>query len=185
MLFDRTLKLSFGWLAVVAGLTAPAIARADEQPAPSGISVLLAPLLAGWITSSRDAAIAAGVAPMPEAIRKALEGYVPAAVLAKIRWRVGPTGDLTLQQSAIGYGDVPAMTLGNVIVFKDRGEALEDPTLWAHEIKHVLQFDEWGGQGFATRYLVDYEAVELAASEYRWQYMKQAGLVPAVSTTSR
>ena len=89
-----------------------------------------------------------------------------------------------MQQTALGFGDVPAMTLGHVIVFKNRDEALEDSALWAHEIKHVLQFDEWGIDGFAVRYLNDYEAVEFAANEYRWQYMKQAGLVPAVPSTA-
>jgi hypothetical protein len=43
-----------------------------------------------------------------------------------------------------------------------------------------MQFAEWGVTGFATRYLRDYEAVEFEAEEFRWQFMKQAGLVPAV-----
>ncbi len=183
MLFDLALRFARG-AAVVAlcSLASPA-ARADEPPVTS-LSTLLAPLLTDWIAASRDAAIAAGVEPVPPEIRAALRVYVPATVLDRLRWRTGPGGDLSLQQAALGFGDVPAMTLGHVIVFKNRDEALQDSTLWAHEIKHVLQFDEWGINGFALRYLNDDEAVEFEANEYRWQYMKQAGLVPAVPSTA-
>lgn len=168
----------------MAGVATPAIVCADETSPPSGIAALLAPMLADWIALSRDAAIATGVEPMPAPIRNALADYVPPAVLDKIRWRVGAVGDFTLQQTTIGFGDIPAMTLGHVIVFKSRDEALADSTLWAHEIKHVQQFEEWGLQGFAARYLTDYQGIEFAANEYRWQYMKQAGLVPPVPTAA-
>ncbi len=72
------------------------------------------------------------------------------------------------------------MTLDDVVVFRESSVALEDPKLWAHELKHVMQFAEWGVQGFALRYLEDYEAVEAAAAEFRWQFMKRAGLIPPV-----
>lgn len=183
MLVDVALKVSRSVALVALWLFAAAPARADEPPATS-LSTFLAPLLADWIAASRDAAIAAGVEPVPTQIRAALAGYVPATVLDRLRWRTGAAGDLSLQQTALGFGDVPAMTLGHIIVFKNRDEALEDSTLWAHEIKHVLQFDDWGIHGFATRYINDYEAIEFAANEYRWGYMKQAGLVPAVPSTA-
>jgi hypothetical protein len=73
---------------------------------------------------------------------------------------------------------VPAVTLDDVIVFQERSAALEDPKLWAHELKHVMQFAEWGVDGFALRYLNDYEAVEHEAAEFRWQFMKERGLIP-------
>jgi hypothetical protein len=184
MLLDAALKFGRLVLAVVVCAVASPTIRAEEPPPAPGLSAFLAPWLADWISASRDAAVVAGVEPLPAGIRKALTGYVPQSVLDRIRWRVGSGGDLTLQQTAIGFGDVPAMTLGHVIVFKSRGEALEDSTLWAHEIKHVLQFDEWGIEGFAARYLNNYEAIEFAANEYRWQYMKQAGLVPPVPSNT-
>jgi hypothetical protein len=141
------------------------------------VAQALAPLLAEWIVSSRDAAIGAGVQPIPANVRGALHGYVPEQTLDRVRWREG--GDeLSLQQNVIRFGDVPAMTLDHVIVFRDGQEALSDPKLWAHEIKHVMQFAEWGVDGFAARYLQDYEAVEFEAAEFRWQFMKQAGLIP-------
>ena len=139
----------------------------------------LAPLLAGWIVSERDAAKARGVEPIPASIRAALEGYVREPTLERVRWREGAS-ELSLPQNVIRFGHVPAVTLDDVIVFQERRAALEDPKLWAHELKHVMQFEEWGVDGFARRYLADYEAVESEAAEFRWQFMKQAGLIPDV-----
>jgi hypothetical protein len=148
-------------------------------PAPPLFVQSFAPLLAAWISLERDAAIARGVEPIPQPIRSALEGYVPAPILDRVRWRQGAS-ELSLPQNVIRFGHVPAVTLNDVIVFENRRAALEDPTLWAHELKHVMQFSDWGLDGFSTRYLSDYEAVEAEAWEFRWQFMKQAGLVPEV-----
>jgi hypothetical protein len=170
-------------LSVVLCLSATVAAQQPAEHTPPPLSALavesLAPLLAVWISSARDAAKAQGVEPIPPSIRSALTGYVPEAILDRVRWREGGS-ELSLPQNVIRFGDVPAMTLADVIVFQERRAALEDPKLWAHELKHVMQFAEWGVQGFATRYLSDYEAVEFEAAEFRWQFMKQAGLIPAV-----
>ena len=139
----------------------------------------LAPLLASWLAAERDAALAKGVQPIPASIRSALAGYVPEPILDRVRWREGAS-ELSLPQNVIRFGEVPAVTLVDVIVFQERRAALEDATLWAHELKHVMQFAEWGVDGFSARYLTDYEAVEAEAWEFRWQFMKQAGLVPEV-----
>lgn len=170
-------------LLIVAGLVSPAAGqqptgRAPPPPTPLFVESL-APLLASWIASERDAAIAQGVEPIPAGIRAALVGYVPEAILDRVRWREGGS-ELSLPQNAIRFGHVPAVTLVDVIVFQERRVALEDPTLWAHELKHTMQFAEWGVDGFSVRYLSDYEAVEAEAWEFRWQFMKQAGLVPEV-----
>ena len=175
-----------------AGLTlalcaAAAVAGAQSQPerAPAPFSPVvvdsLAPLLAGWIASERDAAKAQGVEPIPPAIRAALAGYVPEPILDRVRWRVG-AGELSMPQNVIRFGHVPAVTLDDVVVFQERRTALEDPKFWAHELKHVMQFAEWGVDGFAVRYLTDYEAVESEAAEFRWEFMKQTGLIPKVGS---
>jgi hypothetical protein len=154
-------------------------AQPPDIPLGPVVAQSLAPVLAAWIVAARDSARASGVEPIPPAIRSALAGYVPDDVLERVRWR--EDGDeVSLPQSAIRFGDVPAMTLDDVVVFRDREVALGDPKLWAHELKHVMQFAEWGVQGFAQRYLADYEAVEAEAAEFRWEFMKQAGLVPPV-----
>src|SRR5690348_14974044 len=56
------------------------------------------------------------------------------------RW----TGDWSSDVCSSDLGHVPAMTLDDVVVFQERRAALEDPKLWAHELKHVIQFAEWG-----------------------------------------
>jgi hypothetical protein len=168
-------------LLALAGAAVVQAQDVGERPPPLSPILVesLAPVLAGWIVAARDAAIAQGVEPIPAAIRAALSGYVPARTLDRVRWRQG-SSELSLPQAVISFGDVPAMTLDDVIVFQDGRTALEDATLWAHELKHVMQFEEWGVDGFALRYLRDYEAVEHDAWEYRWEFMKQAGLIPAV-----
>jgi hypothetical protein len=162
-------------------------AQSSTQRAPPAFSPLvvdsLAPVLASWITASRDAARAQGVEPIPAAIRAALQGYVPEPILDRVRWREGSSEPM-LPQSLMSFGEVPAMTLDDVIVFRHRRTALEDPKLWAHELKHVMQYADWGIDGFAKRYLSDYEAVEHEAAEFRWQFMKQAGLIPPVPSPS-
>jgi hypothetical protein len=152
-----------------------------ERPSPLSPIVVdsLAPLLASWITAARDAATAQGVEPIPAPIRAALAGYVPEETLERVRWRQGGS-ELSLPQNVIRFGHVPAMTVDDVIVFQDRRAALEDPKLWAHELRHVMQFAQWGVDGFAARYLRDYEAVEREAAEFRWQFMKETGRIPQV-----
>ncbi len=132
-----------------------------------------APLLAALIEHSRDAAVAQGVRPIPDAIRAALAGYVPAATLDRVRWCVACGGKLTLQGGTFLLDEAPAITLDYVVVWQHLADALGDPSLWAHELEHVMQYRKWGVEGFAARYLRDYEAVEQEAAEYRWQWMKR------------
>lgn len=162
---------------------APTSAQAPGEGPPPLLSPMLieslAPLFAGWIVSERDAAIRQGVEPIPAPIRTALTGYVPEPILDRVRWRQGAT-EMSLPQNIFRFGHIQAMVLEDVVIFNDRREALEDPKLWAHELKHVMQFAEWGVDGFAARYLRDYDAIENEAAEFRWQFMKQAGLIPPV-----
>jgi hypothetical protein len=132
-----------------------------------------APIVAGLIEESRDEAIAHGVEPIPQAIREELEGYVPKTVLDRARWCSGCGGTLSLQQNTFRLGFAPAITLDYVIVFERRDDALTDPSLWVHELKHVMQYEDWGVAGFASRYLEDYAAVEREAAEYRWEWVKR------------
>jgi hypothetical protein len=171
---------------LVIGLCAAVAALGQDRPQPAPLPLspfgaeALAPLLASWIALERDAAKEQGVEPIPAAIRAVLEGYVPERVLDRVRWREGAS-ELSMPQNVIRFGHASAVTLDDVIVFQTGTTAVEDPKFWAHEIKHVMQFEEWGVEGFATRYLSDYEAVENEAQEFRWQFMKQAGLIPQVA----
>jgi len=124
-----------------------------------------APVLRELILDSRDAALRAGVEPMPAEIRRRLAGFLPAPLLDAVRYRVQGGGDFTLQWNLIRYGDARAITLDHVIVFKDADDALHSPRLWVHELTHVDQYRRWGLQEFSLRYLRDFEAVEREAYE--------------------
>jgi hypothetical protein len=181
---NRALGL-FVALALVASVAAADPHDATVRASPSNsLMTALAPLLARWIESSRDAALEQGVEKIPKTIRASLEGYVRNATLDRVRWRAGSGSYLSLQENAFLCQDAQAITLDYVIVFADENQARNDPKLWAHELRHVMQFEEWGVEGFATRYLADSSAVEDVASEYRWQFMKLRGLVPAPSVPS-
>jgi hypothetical protein len=52
----------------------------------------------------------------------------------------------------LGNGVVQAVTLGDVILFRDTRLA-GDPLLWAHELTHVEQYRRLGVKTFALRYL--------------------------------
>jgi hypothetical protein len=177
-----------GLLAALALVVRVAAADPNDPPAPAPQSSLmtsaLTPLVVRWIESSRDAALEHGVEKIPKSIRAPLEGYVPDAILDRVRWCIGCGGDLSLQANAFLFKDAEAITLDYVIVFANEDEARNDPKLWAHELRHVMQFQEWGIEGFVTRYLADSIAVEDVATEYRWQFMKLRGLVPAPSVPS-
>lgn len=138
-----------------------------------------APTLAAWIEASRRQAIAEGVTPMPPAIRRRLAGYFPSEVLDRVRYRVGLEQGLALPAAAFEYGHAIAMTLGDVIVFRDAHRAANDASLWAHELQHVLQFRHWGTARFAELYLADWERIEAeartAASEFDiWDEVQKA-----------
>jgi hypothetical protein len=149
----------------------------DLSALDPAVRQMLAPVLSGWITGTRDAAIAQGVEAIPDEIRAALAGYVADEILDRVRWRVD-NGLLSVQQGLFRFGYTPAMTLDYVILFVDEHDARDDPKLWAHELFHVMQYRDWGVAGFAERYLDDHAAVERDAAEFRWQFMRATGRVP-------
>jgi len=137
----------------------------------------LTPTLAAWIAAFRDAAIERGAEGIPAEIREGLSGFVPANVLGSVRWRIDREASVA-GQSLFQLGAVRAVTLDNVILFADADEAA-DATLWAHELYHVMQYRQWGIEGFVARYLADHRAVEHEAGEFRWRWMKATGRAPA------
>ena len=85
----RRMRTAASWMVGLCAVGAGALAQYPPRPAPVPLSPFgveaLAPLLATWIVSERDAAKAQGVEPIPPAIRAALEGYVPKRVLDRVR----------------------------------------------------------------------------------------------------
>ena len=135
-----------------------------------------APLLQELIARSRDDALNSGVAPIPQEIRRNLRGFIPDNILNEARYRVQGGGDLSLQVNSIRYGEANAITLDYVIVFREQNDALYNPTLWAHELTHVQQYQEWGLRDFAIRYARSYRDVEAPAYEAETRYVAWVGV---------
>ncbi|MGD8325146.1 MAG: DUF4157 domain-containing protein [Gammaproteobacteria bacterium] len=170
----RSVFVALTVTALVGVVLAQDVARETGDPAARH---LLAPALALWVIQSRDAAIARGVEDMPSEIRKAFDEFVSSDVLDSVQWRIdGETG--VVGRSLFLAGAVRAVTLDNVIVFANANEAA-NAKLWAHELFHVLQYRQWGVEEFASRYVADRRAVEHAAREFRWSWMKATGRVPS------
>lgn len=143
----------------------------DPEPGPQ---TYVASMLAMWITRSRDRALELGVHPIPDDIRRQLSGYVPDAALDRARWREVDGVSLGFMMETVFQSHpTPAMTLDHVVIFRDREQALTNAALWAHELKHVMQYQEWGIRRFAQRYVADFEAVEFEASEFRWGWLER------------
>lgn len=158
---------------MLAGLLAASPVRAQPAIAPA-LRQWAARLLAQLIETAREQAIADGVRPIPPAIYRGLLGYFPPALLQKARFGSTPTGRITLPTLAFSYGDAVAITLGDVILFRDEKAAQADLKLWAHELTHVMQYQRWGMEGFASQYVADNGGVEQEANENarrfaRWQ----------------
>jgi Domain of unknown function (DUF4157) len=112
-----------------------------------------------WIIGSRNTSIN-GAQPIPSQIRQALTGYSDAGAMNVARFKVGDPGVLNLAGLSIRYGDVSAVTLIDVIVFRDTNDAYNNPALWAHELMHVKQFSDWGVHNFAISYMRNVNDVE-------------------------
>jgi hypothetical protein len=137
---------------------------ARAQPViPPGLLDCAGTALADLIDSARRQAIADGVRPAPPGVYRALLGYFPAALLQRARHVVGGTRRLSLPMLSFTYGDALAITLGDVIQFKTARSAENDLKLWAHELTHVMQYQRWGIEGFADRYVRDSASVEREA----------------------
>jgi hypothetical protein len=150
--------------------------------APAHAQPAIAPALRDWasrllaqlIETAREEAIADGVRPVPPTIYRGLLGYFPPALLQRTRFGSVGARRIALPALAFTYGDATAITLGDVVLFRDDRAAQNDLKLWAHELTHVMQYQRWGLDGFAARYVddsggVEREAVENADRFARWQ----------------
>ena len=121
--------------------------------------------LEAWLLQSRQAALRAGTEPIPLMIRAQLAPFYDDALLDEVRYRVGITDEMDAATVMLQNPDVQAVTLVDVVVFRDAAAAAQDAALWAHELWHVQQYREWGTDGFAQRYTRDFQAVEGPAYE--------------------
>lgn len=126
---------------------------------------LAAARLEAWLLQSRQAALRAGTEPIPLMMRAQLAPFYDDALLDEVRYRVGITDEMDAATVMLQNPDVQAVTLVDVVVFRNADAAAEDAALWAHELWHVQQYREWGTDGFAQRYTRDFQSVEGPAYE--------------------
>ncbi len=132
-------------------------------------------LLAQLIEAAREQAIADGVRQVPPAVYRGLLGYFPPAVLQRARFASGGASRIALPAVAFSYGNPKAITLGDVILFRDDRAAQTDLRLWAHELTHVMQYQRWGLDGFAARYVADCRGIEREANDNAARFAQWQG----------
>lgn len=144
------------------------IGKAVEETEKELVAQTAGPALEQWLISSRNAAIGTAQ-PVPANIRSALKGYIDEDTLNRARFKVGDNNFVSLANLSIQFGDqfygheVAAVTMIDVIVFRNEQDAYNNPALWAHELTHVKQCHDWGVHEFAYRYTRDGVAVEKQA----------------------
>ena len=122
-------------------------------------------LLSTLIQAAREHAIADGVRPVPARIARALRGFFPDAILRKVRFSSGQADAISIPGLAMSYGHIDAVTLSDVILFREEAAAQTNAKLWAHELTHVMQYERLGIDGFASAYLQDFQSMEKEARD--------------------
>lgn len=112
------------------------------------------------LRQARDEATANGTQPIPLHIRAQLEPWYDFAVLDAARYRVGNEQQISAANALLQNPDVNAVTLIDTVIFRRTADAEDNVALWAHELKHVQQYQELGVEGFAQQYTRDYQALE-------------------------
>ncbi|MBK8174004.1 MAG: DUF4157 domain-containing protein [Rhodospirillales bacterium] len=142
------------WVDDLTGVGMSAWTQVKERSVAFG-----APLLAREIVAWRSEALVDGVAPMPAAIRRSLRGFFPDDLLNRVRYRIGWSAPRSLKSTAFDMLDTRAIALSDIVVFRDAAVS-QDAAIWAHELRHVQQYDQWGIEGFAKHYVADSQVVE-------------------------
>lgn len=105
--------------------------------------------LAGAIRISRHSA-GGGEMPIPTNIRNLLAPFFPPQILDKVRYNTNKAS-LSLPAAIQVIDESYAVTLDDLVVFANSNQA-QDPVLWAHELTHVMQYDNMGIESFANIY---------------------------------
>ncbi|MDD1966816.1 DUF4157 domain-containing protein [Pseudomonas putida] len=143
----------------------PDIGQVLGSGMPTDVTQIAGPALALWLTQSRAEAASGLTQPIPEGIREKLLRWYPPSVLDAALYKVGDDGELSAARTMLQNPDIGAVTLIDIIVFRTAQDAENNVSLWAHELKHVQQYQEWGVNGFAQRYTQDFNEVEAPAYE--------------------
>lgn len=116
------------------------------------------PIIATWLQGSRETAFPASQ-PIPPHVRAQLRGFVPEDVLNRARYKVDDSGVLNAAADILRIrADIAAVTLVDVIVFRHGSDAQSNYKLWAHELKHVRQYMDWGTLDFGIHSARNYNS---------------------------
>jgi len=143
-------KFHLGLLCAVALLSPAAVAQNILEPQAS----IAGHALGEAIRHSRNAAIGQ-TTPIPVNIRERLKDFFSDDVFNRARFKIGNSGVASLARNTLFNENVGAITLDDVIVFRSERDARENHSLWAHELRHVAQYLEWGVNSFAVQYVRD------------------------------
>lgn len=122
-----------------------------------------APVLASAIRFSRGQALNRGTQQIPQNIKLELAPYFPSGILDKVRWT---TADGVSIDGALKnwFNQEGAVTLDEIIVFSSQ-QLANNTELWAHELTHVLQYNQMGVETFAFQYLASASSMEMQATQ--------------------
>lgn len=157
--------------------------QGDMAPLLESVNQMAATSLQQWIVESRNNMDSSRLQPIPLHIRAQLEPWYDLGVLDTVRYKVGVDEEMNAANTLMQNPDVEAVTLVDVIVFRNEDDAENNVALWAHELHHVKQYQEWGVAGFAQRYTRDYNIVEAPA--YKIQGEVRRALKPTMASSGK
>ena len=138
--------------------------RTHRRGLPPHVREAAAAALTALIGDVRQQAIAGGVRPVPSVVSRALLGYFPEGLIRKCRYISGDVGPLKLPSFRVSYGTGGGLTLIDTVIFRSDRAAQGDLKEWALVLTHVMQFQRWGVEEFARRWIDNRAAVEQEAS---------------------
>jgi hypothetical protein len=139
------------------------LSQADIDELYADATQIAASGLEQGLLQARERAAADGTEPVPLHIRAQLEPYFAIAVLDSARFKVGGDQALNAGNALLQNPDVQAVTLIDIIVFRNAEDAQQNVALWAHELLHAQQYQQWGVAEFTRRYTRDHDAIEAPA----------------------
>jgi hypothetical protein len=158
-IFNAACNLTHG------GLSPADIAKQSSQGIANAVndkeSLLSVSTLEQAIISSHNTAIN-GAMPIPPQIRQQLTGYASEESMNLVRYKIGDDGFANLAHLLEQGGPAAAVTLIDIVVFRGPSEAA-DPSIWAHALTHVDQYQAWGVHSFAMQYARNWRSVEDSA----------------------
>lgn len=105
---------------------------------------------------------------MPQHVKEVLAPHFPASILNRVRWKRESSAGFGLDSIVLRVADAAdAITLDDTVVFKrdPNSRDLDAYELWAHELIHVIQYQNMGVEGFANAYTLDWNGLENQAKQ--------------------